>query len=138
MFSGATFGAGAGIATLGAVFGAMITALIRSWVPLRKIETDAESKLRDDLIGRIRELEKRSDLRDQLHAAELALVRHRLNNESQTVDALLTLLRTSDSISNETLESIMKNRERNAEIFAQEMNTITAARLAAAANTKDG
>ena len=111
---------------------AMVVALVKVWPALKKIQTESDSSLRENLLGRIKTLETRLDTISEFHAAEMGVMRHRLNNESASFDALLNLLKSGANFAPETLERIETTRADAARFFANEMNTITAARLAAA------
>lgn len=123
-----------GIWTLVAV---MVGALIKAWPALKKLQNESDQSLRDTLMARIETLEKRIDTMTltaaterEFHSAEMGLMRHRLNNESQTVDALIRILRDGPDRAASMIPDITDQRARAADQFAREMNTINAARLA--------
>lgn len=77
---------------------AVIT-LIKGWPKLKELQLASDGSLRVDLMGRITaleaeiiELRKALDAKEQQHEAELRIMRHRLNNETHSLDALLLLL----------------------------------------------
>ena len=119
---------------------ALFGALIKVWPAIKKLQNESDQSLRDILLARIEKLEKRIDnitahhaLERELSATEIGVMRHRMNNESQSVDALLHIIETgAENIATE-VPRITEQRARAAETFANEMNTITAARLRIAA-----
>ena len=78
---------------------AAILTLIKGWPALKKVQSESDASLRDTLLQRIATLETtvtrlESELRSERdrHAAEMALILNRLNNETQSLDALLLLI----------------------------------------------
>jgi hypothetical protein len=143
MLSGLPVGTLAAVATISTAFGGMIVALIRTWPTLKKIQSEEDNSLRATLLGRIETLEKRIDsmttlgaAKEELHAAETSALRHRLNGESTSFDALIGLLEGNPNFPPETLKRIADNRARQLEQFNNEMNAITAARISIAATGK--
>lgn len=125
-----------GIAGIWGLFGAVILGLVKALPALKKIQSDGDASLREDLLDRIKTLETRVDsvssqgvAREEIHAAEIAVLRHRLNGESATVDALISLLEGNPNFPPETLKRITDSRARQLDQFNTEMNTITAHRL---------
>jgi hypothetical protein len=107
---------------------ALVALIIKMRPIMKKLEHD-----------RIKALEDRFDAADaqraaerQLHDAEMALVRHRLNGESATLDALVGLLESQVSIPPDTIKRITESRTAAALGFATEMAAITEARIALA------
>lgn len=122
----------AGVAGVWALAGAILLAIVRAWPALKKIQTESDTSLRENLLSRIKDLETRIDKISEFHAAEMAVMRHRLNNESASFDALIGLMKAGTNFSPETLQRIEAARAEASAQFISEMNTITAARLAAA------
>lgn len=118
----------------------LLGTLVKVWPAIKKIQNEGDQSLRDSLMARIEKLEKRIDnitahhaAERELSVAEIGVMRHRMNNESQSVDALLHLIESgADSIATE-VPRITEQRAQAAKTFANEMNTITAARLRIAA-----
>lgn len=132
------------IAFVGALctaLGAIIAAFITSRVSMRKVNNDADASLRGDLLHRIEKMESRIDrmtanqaAERELHNAEMGVMRHRMNNESQIVDALLNLLEGTDTIPAERLKRAIEQRDQQRAQFLAEMAPITAARIELARN----
>ena len=119
--------------------GNILLALVKDRPALKKLQVEEDSSLRETLLGRVESLEKRieamtaqSAAKDELHAAETAALRHRLNGESMSVEAVLGLLEGHPNFPPETLKRITDSRARQLEQFNAEMNAITAARIAIA------
>lgn len=117
----------------------IVVALVKVWPVLKKLKTDEDASLRETLLGRVESLEARlytmtaqHAAERELHAAELALVRHRMNNESASMDALVGMLETNPNIPPDTIKRITDSRAAAAAAFANEMNAITTARIALA------
>ena len=117
--------------------GNILLALVKDRPALKKLQVEEDSSLRTDLLDRVETLERRIETMTathaaerELHAAELALVRHRMNNESASMDALVGMLEMNPDIKPETIKRITDSRARAAEAFANEMNAITTARIA--------
>lgn len=135
---------GVSLALLGAActaLGAIIAAFITSRVSMRKVNTDADASLRGDLLQRLETMEKRLDrmtanqaAERELHNAEMGVMRHRMNNESQIVDSLLNLLEGTDAIPAERLKRAIDHREQQRAQYLAEMAPITAARIELARN----
>lgn len=104
---------------------------IRQVNPWRKQTIEADQKLRDDLLNRVEKLEGILERKDALHAAERALDRHRINNVTQCLDALLLLLEQDPSKAAEAVSRIKEMRARQLEAEALEKATIHAAEIVA-------
>lgn len=93
-----------------------VTAAIGAWIKsrpkMREIEAGTEEKLRSDLIVRVEKLERKLDEKEAQHTAEMAIMRHRVNNSDQCLDALLLLLEQSPSKVKEAVAKIKEMRER--------------------------
>lgn len=98
--------AGVWIAALG-----IVGILIRQIGPWRKQRDEAEQIFRDDLLARVRKLERRLDRQRVRHEAERAVDRHRLNNLQQCFDATMLMLKASPEKAPEIIQEIEKMRE---------------------------
>jgi outer membrane murein-binding lipoprotein Lpp len=85
--------------------------------PWRKQSIDAEKEFRDGLIARVEKLEKdlereRTDAKaaDAIRQAELARMRHRLNNATQCLDAMLLMLEAAPEKATEIVVKIKDMR----------------------------
>lgn len=123
----------------------LLTALLRAWQPFRKMKVDRDGELVATLITRVEKLETdlagtRESLEAQLrlerakHNGVMALMRHRLNNVTACLDALLMLLEHDPSRAAEAVKRIKEMRGRQAELEASEKNAVIAASIAAAAH----
>jgi hypothetical protein len=83
------------VGILNLLLGGALVTWLRTRAPLREIEQRAEEKLRTDLILRVEKLEKKIDDERDRYESLIAIMRHRLNNSDQCIDALLMLLETS-------------------------------------------
>lgn len=127
------------------VAGTIFTLIIKQVGPWRKQRDDAEDKLRSDLITRIDNLEKQIRMKDEAqdaerarHEAERALDRHRLNNVTQCLDALLMLLEQAPERATDAVARIKEMRARQIIAEAQEKATIHAAEIVAKAPKEGG
>ena len=104
---------------------------------MRKLDQDADQRLRDDLIARVDKLERKLDEERVQHDAVLAIMRHRLNNSDQCIEALLLVLDDEDLPPKVkravTTIKLMRERQRTDE--ALEKATIHAAQITAKADT---
>ena len=131
----------------GAVFGAINAILgggiLGAWIKLRpkmrEVNLTAEEKLRDGLIARIDKLEddvaEAIALRDTeraRHEAEMAIMRHRVNNSDQCLDALLLLLKAAPEKVDQAVKHIEAMRARQKEEIAVEKGAQAGALVAAA------
>ena len=94
---------------LGGLLALSVVTFLRSRPEILRIRADGDAAVRDDLRARLQVMEERYDkmqermdkMREQhrselemlkaQHAAEMAVMRHRLNSEMQSLDALLML-----------------------------------------------
>lgn len=135
--------------TAAGAWGAFLTLLavvVKQWVPIKRMTISADEKLRADLISRVEKLErtldderaqrKADEARERAnHEAVIALMRHRLNNSDQCIDALLMLLKSSPEKVREAVLMIEEMRTRQRLEEAAEKASIHAAHIVAA---KDG
>jgi hypothetical protein len=84
--------------------------LIRQIGPWRRQRDEAEKIFRDDLLSRVKKLERRLDRQRIRHEAERAVDRHRLNNLQQCFDATMLMLKASPEKAPEIIEAIEKMR----------------------------
>ena len=110
---------------------------LRQIGPWRKIKVGADERLRDDLIGRVEKLENMLAKKDAIHSAERALDRHRINNLTACLDALLLLIEQDPSKSAEAASRIREMRNKQVQAEALEKATVQAATIAAEADTQD-
>lgn len=103
--------------------------MVRQWVPLRKIKVDAEQKFRDDLADRVTKLEALLEKKEADHAAEIATMRHRLNNVSQCFDALLMLIKADPGRASDWVKQIEDMRARQLVAEAAEKGAVHAAKI---------
>lgn len=119
----------------------VISLVIKQWGPWQII---AGQQRRADIEGmgkRIADLEARLDKqtteyaakieqKDASHAAELQVMRHRMNNIDQCFTMLLALIELDPSRASEAAARVRQMRERQEANEVAEKSTITAARIA--------
>lgn len=131
----------------GAIFGLInvlgLAGAFATWLKnrpkMRELEKAADEKLRDDLIKRVDRLERqlenergRQEVERARHEATLQVMRHRLNNSDQCLDALLLLLEAAPDRAADAVSRIKEMRSRHREAEAIEKAAIRAAEMAAA------
>lgn len=132
--AGLPFGWGAIFGLLNLLLGGgILTAWVKLRPKMRELEKNAEEKLRDDLIARVEKLEKKLDEERVSHEAEMTVMRHRLNNSEQCLDALLLLLKAAPNKVAEAVKHIEEMRVRHKSEEALEKGAIVAAKIAVAA-----
>ncbi|WCT73917.1 hypothetical protein PQ455_01405 [Sphingomonas naphthae] len=119
------------VATSGAFF-ALLGIIVRQINPWRKITIDAEEKLRTDLLHRVEKLEKVLEQKDAQHAAERALDRHRINNLTACLDALLLLIEQDPKRASEAAAKVKAMRGQQLVAEATEKAGVSAAIIQAA------
>jgi hypothetical protein len=77
-------------------------------------------------------LERKLDEKEAQHAAEMAIMRHRVNNSDQCLDALLLLLEQSPGKVREAVAMIKDMRAKQREAEAAEKAAFHAANIARA------
>lgn len=117
------------------VGGGIGAAWIRSRPKMRELEKSAEERLRDDLINRVEKLERKLDEERTQHEAVVTLLRHRLNNSDQCIDALLMLLEAAPDRVPEAVSKIKEMRARQRTDEAIEKGAYLGAKTAAAGAT---
>lgn len=112
------------------------TAMIKAWPALRKMSFDADTSLRSDLLARIDTLEKQIAVLEakhsedaNRHAAEMQVMRHRLNNETAALDALLLLLEVAPDKVTENISHIKDMRHARAQVTALESGAMAGAAM---------
>lgn len=118
-------------ATFLALLGAL-GVIVRLIGPWKKQTTDAEDKLRGDLMARVEKLEKALEQKDKLHAAERSLDRHKIRNLNQCLDAVLMILETAPEKTVEVVGKVRAMREAQLQAETAEAAAIHAAEIAAA------
>ncbi len=120
--------------------GGVVTAWIKLRPKMREVNASAEEKLRDDLIARVTKLEGDATVRERerdteraRHEAELGMMRHRLNNADQGIEALLLILDDDDLPERlkVKVQRIRDLRARQKDAEERERDTIRAAGLLA-------
>lgn len=102
---------------------------VKSRVSMRQIETGSEEQLRAALSIRVEKLERKLDEKEAQHTAEMAIMRHRVNNSDQCLDALLLLLEQSPGKVREAVAMIKEMRARQREAEATEKAAFHAANI---------
>ena len=127
-----------GTVGFGSIIALAIVTFLRSRPEIIRIRTEGDAAVRDDLRERLKVIEERADkLQERMdemreshkrevnairkqHAAEMAVMRHRLNNETQALDTLLMMIRTSPDRLAANVEAIEAQRaQQKAEIAAE-------------------
>jgi hypothetical protein len=116
-------------ALIGGVFGSFV----RSRPALKKIDADREANLlserakeMQEMRDRIDKLEAAAERKEAEHAAERAADRHRINNLSQCLDALLLLIEQDPSKAADAAAKIRAMRAEQLEREAKEKATFRA------------
>lgn len=112
--------------------GGAFVAWVKSRPRLKEIEQSTEEKLRADLLTRVEKLEQKLEEKEAQHAAEMAIMRHRVNNSDQCLDALLLLLEQSPGKVKDAVARIKDMRARQREAEATEKAAFHAAAIARA------
>jgi hypothetical protein len=107
----------------------LVGLLIRQIIPWKKLTSDAEAKLRDDLIRRVGNLERSLERERNRHDAERRLLHHQLNNVTACFDSLLLLIETSPEKAKEVAAKIKAMRSAQLIAEAEEKAIIMAAAL---------
>ncbi|WP_174290995.1 hypothetical protein [Sphingomonas bacterium] len=129
---------------LNVLFGTGMAGALAVWLKtrpkMREVNLTADEKLREDLLQRVAKLEAdaaanaliRENERAR-HEAELAIMRHRVNNSDQCLDALLLLLKTSPEKVDQAVHHIEAMRARQKEEIALEKGAQAGAKVATTA-----
>jgi hypothetical protein len=119
------------VGLLNVLFGGALVSYVRSRPRLKEIEQSAEDKLRNDLLTRVEKLEQKIDAERERYEALIAIMRHRLNNADQCIDALLLLLKNStDPQTQRAVAMIEEMRARQRDAEATEKAAFHAANIA--------
>ena len=132
------------LAGLNVLFGTGTLGALAVWLKTRpetlKANLTAEEKLRDDLMARVTKLEADGVAAAALleaerarHEAEMRIMRHRVNNSDQCLDALLLLLKTSPEKVQEAVGHIEAMRARQKDEIALEKGAQAGAKAATTA-----
>jgi hypothetical protein len=108
------------VGLLNLLVGGGLVAWIKQRPAMAAIEQSTEERLRSDLIARVEKLEAKIDAERDRYERLIAIMRHRLNNSNQCLDALLLLLKTSPERGEEAIRMIEEMRARHREIEAIE------------------
>lgn len=115
-------------------FLALLGVIIRMVGPWKRQTTEAEERLRRDLLDRVEKLETALERERARHSAERALDRHKLNNVTQCFDALLLLLEAAPERATEIVVRIKEMRAAQIAAEALEKGAIHAGEIAADAS----
>lgn len=122
---------------LSALIGGVLGSFIKSRPALKKIDAEREANLlrerakdMEEMRQRIERLEAQLEQKDKQHDAERAIDRHRINNLSQCLDALLLLIEQDPNKAAEAAAKIRAMRAEQLEREAKEKATIRAAVIA--------
>jgi hypothetical protein len=133
------------VGLLNVLVGGALVAWIKNRAPMRKLQKDADEKLRDDLLARVDKLEVRLDKERDNHAAEvatmhaeydadMAVMRHRVNNLTQCFEGFVMMLKKSeDPETRRVVETVMEMRARQLAAEAEEKARVASAKIEAAA-----
>jgi chromosome segregation ATPase len=125
------------VGLLNLLVGGALVSWIRSRPSLKQIEATTDQQLRTDLLQRVETLERKLDEKDAQHAAEMAIMRHRVNNSDQCIDALLMLLETAPERVAEAVSMIKEMRARQRETEAVEKAAFHAAKIKTAGQSRE-
>lgn len=121
---------------LTALIGGVLGSFVRSRPALRKIDAEREANLLSERAEEMREMRNRIDKleaalvqKDREHEAERGIDRHRINNLSQCLDALLLLIEQDPAKAAEAAAKIRAMRAEQLEREAKEKATIRAASI---------
>ena len=122
----------------------LVALLVNKIGPWSKQREEAEGEFRDKLIlanekltARVEKLEGAIKHQQTIHDAERALDRHRINNLTQCLDALLLLLQAAPDKAAEHVRKINEMRSRQLIAESEEKGIIQAAKIVANEPTDD-
>ena len=128
------------VGLLNLLVGGALVAWIKQRPKMRELEQTAEGKLREDLMERVRKLEADAATQAAIreaerarHEAEMSIMRHRVNNSDQCLDALLLLLKTAPEKVDQAVHHIEAMRARQREEIATEKGAQAGAQVAVTA-----
>lgn len=120
------------------VLALLVTAMVRLWPAMTKLSGEREKSLLDarahdneELRQRVTDLEARLDKDRVQHEAERKIDRHRINNLTQCLEALLLLLEVAPEKASEHVAKIKEMRERQAANETVEKSAVQAAAITA-------
>lgn len=126
----------------------LLATVVKALPPMFKTKTDSDGSLRADLLGQISKLNDRHDalereMREERercevelqamraqHSAEIQVLRHRLNNETMSLDALLMLMEAAPDRVSENIAKIKDLRAERARTIALEQGALAGAKVA--------
>lgn len=124
------------VGLLNLLVGGALVSFIRSRPSLKKIDADREANLlserakeMQEMRERMEKLEAMLDLKERQHEAERSVDRHRINNLSQCLDALLLLIEQDPTRAAEAAAKIRAMRAEQLEREAKERAVIQAAAI---------
>jgi hypothetical protein len=109
----------------------VIALIIRQVGPWKRQTTEADERLRKDLLERVEKLERTLDRERKRHEAERSLDRHKLNNIVQCFDAVMLMLEAAPERAPEIVVRIKAMRASQMQAEAAEKAVIHAAEIAA-------
>ena len=112
----------------------LIGVIVRAWPVLQRQRNDATAVFRDDLMERVVMLESKRETEQAEHAADLATLRHQLNNVTQCLDSLLMLIEQDPNKAADAAARIRAMRAEQRRTESVEKATIRGAKITAAAN----
>nr|AGU09929.1 hypothetical protein [uncultured organism] len=136
---GFTWSAGL-LSLLNLIVGGAVVAWIKQRPRMRELEQTGEKTLQDGLLARVTALEAantnqslRFEAERAQHEATMAVMRHRLNNMTMCLDALLLLIEQDATKAADAAVKIREMRARQMAAEAAEKATVHAATITAAA-----
>ena len=111
----------------------LLTVIVKQWGPWKIIARDGRKSDLDLMTARINKLENLLEQKDAHHDAEVAVMRHRMNNLDQCLNMLLMLIEQDPDKAREAAARVRVMRERQEAAEASEKATIRAATITAAA-----
>ena len=121
------------VTLLNLLVGGGLVAWVKTRPKMRELEKTAEEKLRDDLISRVEKLERQGEEERARHEAVVAIMRHRLNNVTQCLDALLMLIEQDPLKAQEAAARVREMRSRQEAAEAAEKTALHIANITAKA-----
>lgn len=126
-----------GPAGIWAGFLVLAATIIRVAPSMFQTKTAADGSLRGDLLAQIKQLNERHDkleadrVTDRERCdAEIQVLRHRLNNETMSLDALLMLMEAAPERLRENIAKIKELRAERARTIALEQGALAGAKVA--------
>lgn len=132
----------------------IVTVFYKTRIPLKKIQADGDTSLREDLFEQLAKQEAESKdrvtkletrLEDQrkmyetrieyerlVHSSEIQTMRHKMNNLDQCLSMLLALIETNPDKAQEAAKRVREMRDKQEAAETAEKASLTAARVHAA------